>query len=399
MSTHYELSPEEDLEIGKARIAEAARLMPVTTHFVSNLVASVNANELHIGSALYLDHKSAYFLLLLSQAGAQITVLATIETVDEQLICALRDAGITVLANSSYDDVEVVDANSLLACKPDLVLDEGGRIFNKHTTAHETWGITEHLPAGSAALENSLLQSSHSLAVVDLNNINLKKTVDNTVGVGQSSVLAFLDITNLQLGGQRVLVHGYGCAGRGVARFSKALGAKVTVVDPDPVQLLDACFDGYHTAEDSHAASVADVVFLTGYKDTPVSLEWLEQLPNAACVCVVSDGAPQLPMTELEKQYPGETVRHLVTQYQLGAGQRINLIGNGLPIYTVAGQGTPIEVADITFALQAAAIERLVESHQNNETGLISLSDTLERDIAKLKLEHRDAAHRSGELQ
>ena len=66
--------------------------------------------------------------------------------------------------------------------------------------------------------------------------------------------------SNLLIGGKRVTVIGYGYCGQGIARALRGLGARVTIVDIDPLTLLEAHLEGYHTTELEQALPVSDIV-------------------------------------------------------------------------------------------------------------------------------------------
>jgi len=389
-------SSTKDMDLGKRRIAEAKRLMPVMTERLDKLAESSTLKDLHIGSALFLDPKSAYFLLKLKDAGARITALASVPSVDKQIVLALSDAGILVLHDTRglYTPGVSVDASDLLAAEPDVVLDEGGLIRSSLKSNSSVWGIVEHLSTGLQDLTTGKSSSAPNIYVVDLSNSRLMQMFDNYLGVGQSSVMAFLDITNLQLGGRSVLVYGFGDTGRGVAKISKALGAKVTVTDSNPIQQLCASFAGYRLASMGVDPEGMEIVFITCDASESLPSDWFEALPDSASICVVGDSGRALSLDQLENNYPSKTVRDKVRQYTMPNGHRVHVIGAGLPIHKVAGEGNPIEIMDMTFSLQAAALKILVESRQTKSLGSkrsdsITIPAEIEECIAKRMLDSR----------
>ena len=55
-------------------------------------------------------------------------------------------------------------------------------------------------------------------------------------------------------------------------------------------------------------------------------------------------------------------MRNLVTEYKLENGNKVNLISDGRLLNLAAGQGHPVEIMDLSFALQALTAEYIVKN-------------------------------------
>ena len=80
--------------------------------------------------------------------------------------------------------------------------------------------------------------------VVAVNESATKHLFDNRYGTGQSALDGIIRATNILMAGSTMVVVGYGDCGRGVAERADRLGARVIVVEVDPVRALDAAVNG-----------------------------------------------------------------------------------------------------------------------------------------------------------
>lgn len=356
-----------------------ATQMQACIAIIEQLSQSSDLNTIHIGSAVPLDIKTAVYLSELKKHGAGVSTIAS-DTCDSQIIEFLINKGVSVFASTE-------PACMLLDANPDIVFDDSAILLNSIRSLEKTpdklSGLTEHTLTGSAKYKAASNNKSLPAPVVDLNNAYLTKLTDTDYGTGQSSVLAFVDITNLQLGGRKVLVVGYNQTGESVAKHARAFGAQVTVTEPIPIRELKAKLDGHHTLKLNDAANRSDIVFITEARHGEISLDWLSKLPDGANICVVTEDT-MFPHSELNASVRSEEVRQHVLQYQMPGGRVLHLIAEGRPLHKAAGQGSPIEVTDLFFALQTAAIGILLKCETNE---YLTLPIEVQNQVASIKLQ------------
>jgi adenosylhomocysteinase len=83
---------------------------------------------------------------------------------------------------------------------------------------------------------------------------------------------------------------------------------------------------------------------------------------------------------------PPEDVLPLVQRYEL-PGRRLNLLAGGRVVNLAAAQGHPAEVMDISFALQALAIEWLATRADALEPAVVPVPQEIDHEVARLKLD------------
>jgi adenosylhomocysteinase len=79
-------------------------------------------------------------------------------------------------------------------------------------------------------------------------------------------------------------------------------------------------------------------------------------------------------------------VRPLVEQYKLDDGRRLNLLAHGRVVNLAAAEGPPSAVMDVSFALQALAVEELVKNAAELSPGVHAVPAAIDREVGRLKL-------------
>jgi adenosylhomocysteinase len=79
-------------------------------------------------------------------------------------------------------------------------------------------------------------------------------------------------------------------------------------------------------------------------------------------------------------------VRRNVTEYELPDGRRLHVLARGRLVNIAAGDGHPVEIMDLTFAVQALAAHHLAKNAANMPPGLHTIPDEIDDLIARTKL-------------
>jgi adenosylhomocysteinase len=368
--------------------------MPVLKTIAARLAETGRIRGKRIGVSLVLEPKTANLALALQQAGARVSVHCAGNSTEARVVHALRAQDIQVFAEAGATaarDLEL--AREFLKTNPDILIDDGAALIR---LAHREFpglvaamrGAAEETTSGVRPLRAMHEEGALRIPVIAVNDSRMKYLFDNVYGTGQSCVMAFLDITNLQLAGREVLIIGYGWVGKGVAAHAAALGARVTVAELDPIKALQATHDGFAVKSVELAAPATEVVFAATGIAGVVTETHLHKLPDGAFLCTAGGGDYELPMDYLRALGTSKDVRHGVTEHTLPAGTRIRVLADGHCINCSGGEGNPIEVMDLSLSLQAIAVEELAGDGERRPPGLYPISDAAERDVALIRLRH-----------
>lgn len=381
----------EPRDSAAARIAWALQHMPVLTELGRRLAESGLLAGRRVGICLVLEPKTAVLARTLAEAGATVSLYAHPEETDQEVAAELRAGGIPVFGGGAGAGSADAEQDLFLAQRLHLLIDDGSRLIRRLIDspegASELIGAAEETTSGLRPLRE---RGALPFPVVAVNDARTKLCFDNAHGTGQSSLLAILDLLDPErvgwpLHGRTVVVAGFGPVGEGFSRHARALGAAVLVSDPDPVAELRARFAGYRTGALEQLVTEADlVVSASGYPHT-INLEVLAACRPGAAVAVAGGVEDEVDWRlALSAGATLEPVSPRVEDLVRASGT-VRLLDRGGCINCTAGEGNPIEIMDLSFAVQLAALELLLT--QRLSPGLHAVPASVDEQIARLALD------------
>ncbi|MGF6822675.1 adenosylhomocysteinase [Microbacterium sp. ZKA21] len=339
------------------RVDFAGRHMPVAAELARGLQQGGTVRGIRIGIAMVLEPKTAQLALLLRDAGADVAVYAHPDEIDVTVADVLRERGIPVDGDPTLSGpAERAAAVAFLRRGFDLLLDDGShliRLAHEEGLAATLRGAAEETTSGLAPLR--LMQRSGVLGipVIAVNDAPMKTSFDNRYGTGQSCVFAIcdvLDAAGIGIRDQPAIVVGYGPVGEGVAAHLRAFGVQIAVAETDPVRALRAAHDGFAIGPLAQLAPNALVISATGAPHT-IDADTL----RAAAIVAVAGGVPEEVDVDVSLLRP-----HAPHLDRFGDGAL--LVARGGCVNLAAAEGNPIEIMDLSFAVQLAAVEQLLDS-------------------------------------
>lgn len=349
---------------------------------------------LKIGMSIHLEAKTAYLAITLKKLGADVIVtgcnpLSTQDDVAE----ALKDFGISVHAKRTESEKEYFSfLHKILDYKPDLILDDGADLtVLAHTERTEVLerlkGVSEETTTGVRRLKNLEKNGKLRIPVIAVNNAKMKFMFDNRYGTGQSTLDSIMRNTNLLIAGKNVLVAGYGWCGRGIAMRAHGLGAKVMVSEVDPIKAVEAIMDGFEVGRIENLAPKADFIITATGVCNILNADVIRNLKDGVVLANAGHFNVEIPMEIIERIAEEKyEIRKNVTCYKID-GKDIFVIGQGRLVNLAAADGHPVEIMDISFALQALSLIYLSRNFKRLENRVYEYPEELDKKVAQLKLE------------
>ncbi len=373
---------------GEQRIRWVARHSPVLNRLARQRLADGALRGRRVAVVVHLEAKTAYLALLLAEAGAEVVVSGSNPGSTQDAICAaLVVRGLEVHARHGASPEEFdADLLAVAETRPEIVVDDGceltARIVEQRPEiAAGLRGVTEETTTGVARLRAMEAAGRLTFPAVAANDARCKHLFDNRYGTGQSTLAAIDRLTNLTFAGREFCIVGYGWVGKGLARYARGEGGRVTVVEIDPVAALEAHMDGLRVTRLEHALPDADVVITaTGAVDA-VPREALGLLKDGV---VLANGGHHEREIAIDGLGTGEEVRPGVTEHDLGGGRHAYVLAEGRQTNVAGGDGHPVEIMDLSFSVQALAAHLLAGG--GLEPGLHSFPAELDDEIARIKL-------------
>ena len=378
---------------GHRKIDWVAQHSPVLNTISENQLADGALGGRKIAMTVHLEAKTAYLALLLSKAGADVTVAGSNPLSTQDDVCAaLAERGVRVFATHDPTDEEFERyLHRTLETGPEIIVDDGaelvGRLVEYHPQLVENLvGASEETTTGILKLKAMEGEGVLPFPVLAANEARMKHLFDNRYGTGHSSLVALLSNTNLFISGKAVVVMGFGWVGRGLAKYADGLGARVIVCEPDPVKLLEAYAEGYEVMNSIEAAGVGDV-FLTGTGNLKVlASEHFEKIKDGALLANAGHYDHEFDLAALEEMASSREVRRNVTEYELPDGRRLHVLARGRLVNIAAADGHPVEIMDLTFAVQALAAHHLAKNAATMRPGLHTIPAEIDDLVARAKL-------------
>lgn len=380
---------------GKLRIEWAGQSMQVLKLISDRFSKEKPFKNLTIGACLHVTAETANLMLALKAGGAKLALCASnpLSTQDDVAASLVKDYNIPVYAIKGEDKKSYYKhLNAVLDYHPQITMDDGADLVTLLHTERpqqipEIIGSNEETTTGIIRLKAMERDGALKLPVFAVNDSETKHFFDNRYGTGQSTLDGIMRATNLLLAGKRFVVAGYGWCGRGLASRARGMGALVIVTEVDPVKALEAVMDGYEVMPMTEAAKVGDIfVTVTGDKSV-ISLEIIRKMKDGVVIANSGHFNVEIAVDELAKEAKKRRpVRDNVEEFTLG-GKRVYVLGEGRLINLAAAEGHPPAVMDMSFANQALAAEFFVKNKGKLEVKVYTISEKMDKEIAKLKLD------------
>lgn len=381
-------------ERGREKIEWAKAHMPVMRRVEKELMDKESLKGIRIGMALHVEAKTAVLAITLRNAGADVRLTGCNPlSTDDDVVAALREYWhLPVFAVKGESNEEYYDhLRAVLAHNPDYVIDDGGDLIS---LVHREFpdlipgikGGNEETTTGIVRLRAMAREGALKFPVMDVNDAMMKHLFDNRYGTGQSTFDGIFSATNLLIAGKNFVVGGYGWCGRGIAMRAKGLGANVIVTEIDPIKAIEAIHDGFRVMPMIEAAKEADfIVTATGVRDI-VRKEHFEVMKDGCVLANSGHFNNEIDVVQLKRMANGtKRVREMVEEFSMPDGRKIYLLADGRLVNLAAGQGHPVEIMDMSFAIQALSVEYLLKHEM--EPGVHRVPLELDERVARIKLE------------
>jgi adenosylhomocysteinase len=381
-------------ESGRRKIAWAQAYMPVLNAIGEDFSRRKPFEGIKITTSVHLEAKTACLALTLAKGGASVcsTGCNTLSTQDD-VCAALAEMGVEVFAIHGCSEKEYTEhLIAAMECRPHLILDDGGDLTGLlHGEAQhlrsDLIGATEETTTGVHRLNARHAAGQLAFPAMAVNDAEMKHLFDNRYGTGQSTWDSLLHTTNLQVSGKVVVVAGYGWCGRGVAMRADGLGARVIVTEIDPVKAIEAVNDGHTVMTMDDAAACGDFfVTVTGCKDVVIGKHFAK-MKDGAVLANAGHFDVEVDVAFLrENSVESIPRREGIMAYKQKDGRFLNVVAEGRLCNLAAGNGHPVEIMDMSFGVQALALEYMLKNGKSLQPGVYPVPYDIDARVSELKL-------------
>lgn len=380
---------------GALRIEWARNNMPVLRLVAKRFGQEKPLKGIKLACCLHVTTETAVLMEVLKAGGAEVALCASnpLSTQDDVAASLAKDLKISVFAIKGEDTKTYYRHTKLaLSVKPDITMDDGADLVSSiHQQPASVFpnliGGTEETTTGVIRLRALADQGKLRYPIIAVNDAQTKYLFDNRYGTGQSTLDGIIRATNKLIAGSYFVVCGYGWCGKGAAMRAKGLGAKVIVVEVDPLRALEAVMDGFEVMPIKEAAKIGDVFVTVTGDINVIRAEHFLAMKDGAIVSNSGHFNVEIDIPALEKlKKKKKLIRDFTDEYTLASGRRIYLLGEGRLINLAAAEGHPAQVMDMSFANQALSAEYIRKHHKELANGVYKVPEPIDNNIAALKL-------------
>lgn len=382
-------------EAGRRMLEWAESRMPVLAEIRREFSKKKPLEGLVIGMALHVEAKTGVLVRTLRAGGAKVAIAGCnpLSTKDE-VAAALAAEGNWVYAKRGESKREYFrNLEKVLSHSPDLIIDDGGDLtvlaHKKHPKIERLIGGCEETTTGVLRLRAMERDGALRIPIIAVNDTPAKRFFDNRFGTAESTLQAIMSTTNVAIAGKHVVVVGYGYVGRGIASRARGLGAKVTVVESDPIRALEAAMDGFNVGRMAEVAPDGDIFITATGNVNAIRREHMLRMKDGAILANAGHFDVEIDLKALrEMAIARREVIDDVEEFKLANGRRLYLLTSGR-LVNLAGKrslGHPIEIMDMSFSLQALCVAYLAERGRRLEPRVYEVPAEIDRRVAELKL-------------
>lgn len=394
---NYDVANLDLADAGALRAEWAERQMPVLRLIRERFSQGQPLAGQRIACCLHVTTETVNLMKTLVAGGAEVALCASnpLSTQDDAA-AHLVAAGIPTFAVHGEDkDLYYSHINAVLDIAPTMTIDDGADLINTLHTARQDLiaGIKagmEETTTGVIRLRAMAADGALRYPVIAVNDANTKHLFDNYYGTGQSSIDGILRATNVLLAGKNFVVCGYGQCGKGVAARAKGMGARVIVVEVDPLAALQAAMDGYQVMPIMAAAKIGEIFITVTGNTSVIRPEHFQVMKDGAILCNSGHFDVEVDIKGLAAAATApRDIRHECREYTLADGRRIFVLGEGRLVNLAAAEGHPAAVMDMSFANQALCAE-FVARCECLAVDVHPVPEEIDAEVALLKLRSMD---------
>lgn len=379
---------------GKQKLEWVRHHMPVLNRVRQSFEQVKPFQGLRIGMCLHVEAKTAYLAEVLKSGGAEVALCGSNPLSTQDDVCAaLADLGISVFAwhGCTLEEYHLF-LHKVLDTRPQLIIDDGGDLVHllhteRRDVLEEVLGGAEETTTGILRLKAMERDGVLAFPMLAVNNARSKHLFDNRYGTGQSTWDGIIRTTNLAVCGKTVVVAGYGWCGRGVALRGRGLGARVVVVEVDPIKAMEALMDGFEVMPMAEAAKIGDIFITTTGCINVIHGEHYALMKDGAILANAGHFDVEINKKDLEAASRSRRlVRRNVEEFELKDGRRLYLLAEGRLVNIAAADGHPVEIMDLSFSLQALCMEYLAKEGRNLPSKVLPVPEEIDKQVALLWL-------------
>lgn len=294
----------------------------------------------------------------------------------------------------SADEDDAEEYRVLLAQVRESIAASPGRFAR---LAEGIKGVSEETTTGVNRLYRLAAEGALPFPAINVNDAVTKSKFDNRYGIRHSLPDGLNRATDVLIGGKIAVVVGYGDVGKGAAEALRGQGARVIVIEIDPICALQATMDGFQVSRLAEVAPQADILITATGNTGVAGVEVLQALKPGAIVGNIGHFDDEIDLAGLSRQ-PGVSkieIKPQVHEWSVPVPADLGLdrestdflvLSEGRLLNLGNATGHPSFVMSASFSNQVLAQIELWTKHERYGNEVHRLAKGLDEKVARLHL-------------
>lgn len=249
-------------------------------------------------------------------------------------------------------------------------------------------GVAEETTSGVRALGRLFASGELMFPGTNINDAVTKSKLDNIYGCRHSLIDGLNRATDRMIGGKVAVVIGYGDVGKGCASALDGQGARVIVVEVDPICALQAALDGYQVTTLDEVAPLGDIFITATANCQVIRPEHMARMKHMATLGNMGHSDIEIDVAGLARVH-GVTQREVapqVDEWTWPDGRTLVVLSHGRDLNFGNATGHPAFVMSASFTNQVLALIDLATTKEPYPIGVHRLPRHVDEHVARLHL-------------
>ncbi len=253
--------------------------------------------------------------------------------------------------------------------------------------AESVRGVSEETTTGVNRLYQMRKANQLLFPAVNVNDSVTKSKFDNLYGCRHSLIDGINRATDMMIGGKIAVVCGYGDVGKGCAQALRGQGARVVIIEIDPICALQAAMEGFAVKRIEEVLGEADIFITATGGKSAIGAEHLGRMKHQAIVGNIGHFDNEIDLAGLSSDVQKLNIKPQVDEYVFPDGHSIIVLSEGRLLNLGNATGHPSFVMSCSFTNQVLAQMELHAHAEDYGKEVITLPKELDEEVARLHLD------------
>jgi adenosylhomocysteinase len=359
---------------GEKKIAWARRNMPLLDGIEKELYETKPFRGLKIALSVHMEAKTARLCRAMREAGAEMHVTGCNPLSTQDDVAAALDAGgidVHAVHGASPEEYER-HLTAVLEAGPNIIIDDGGDLVNLvHTKMTHLIpniiGGCEETTTGVIRLYAMAREGSLKFPMITVNNA--RASTCSTTATGRASPSGTASTARRISSWRQARRHRrIRLVRQGIAMRARGFGARVVITEIDPVKALEAMMDGFDVLPMADAAGIGDLFITATGCSGVITQEHFGAMKDGAVLCNAGHFNVEVDVGWLDANAERrEEQKPNIMGYTLLGGKTLFVLAEGRLVNLASGDGHPVEIMDMSFAIQALCAKYLADNRDSSQ--------------------------------